>query len=196
MIAQDAAAVVIENYFGIDEFAMVLYQPVNTILLAALFVGSQSENDVAVGDVTFLLKADQRGEHNGIAALHILRAAAVIEAVLLDEAEGISSPVLAMSFHYIEVADEQQGFIFPCSAQPNDEILLAVVRAKNLHIGLGKTGIAKALRHGLGCRSHVSHRVRGIDFDQLFKSIVCEFPGGVIDLSLRSRREKYKQKER
>src|SRR5580658_6357390 len=115
MIAQDAAAV-IENYFGLDEFAMVLYEPVNTIRLAALFVGSESENDVAVGDITLLLKADQRGEHNGIAALHILRAAAVIEAVLLDEAEGISSPVLAMCFHYIEVSDEQQGFIFPCSA--------------------------------------------------------------------------------
>jgi len=57
MIAQDAAAVVIENYFSIDEFATVLHQPVNTIRLAALFVGGQSENDVAVGDVTFLLKA-------------------------------------------------------------------------------------------------------------------------------------------
>jgi hypothetical protein len=94
------------------------------------------------------------------------------------------------------VADEQQRFMFACSAQPNDEILLAVVRAKNLHIGLGETGIAKALCHGFGYRSHVPHRIRGIDFDQLFENIVSEFPGGVIDLPLRPWREKYENKER
>src|SRR5208282_6131993 len=111
---------------------------VNTIRLAALFVRGQSKNDVAVGDVTFLLKADQSGGHNGIAALHVLRAAAVIEAVLLNEAEGIGSPVFAMGFHYVEVADQQQRFMFPCSAEPNDKILLAVVRPENLYIGFGE----------------------------------------------------------
>src|ERR1700691_3565966 len=195
MIAQDAAAVVIENHFRIDEFAMVFYQPVDPIRFAAFLVGSQSKNNVAVGDVTFLLKADESGGHNGIAALHVLRATAVIETVLLNEAEGVSSPVFAMGFHYIEVADEQQWFMFAASAQPNDKIFLAVVRTKNLHVGPDETGIPKALRHGFGCRSHVSHRVRGIDFDQLFKNIVSELPGGVIDLPLRSRREEYKKKE-
>ncbi len=32
-----------------------------------------------------------------------------------------------------------------------------------------------------------------IDFDQLFENIVSEFPGGVIDLRLRSRRQDYKR---
>jgi hypothetical protein len=40
------------------------------------------------------------------------------------------------------------------------------------------------------------YRVRGIDFDQLFKNIVSEFPCGAIDLPLRSPREKHKKKDR
>jgi acid phosphatase len=52
------------------------------------------------------------------------------------------------------------------------------------------------LGHGLGGRAHVSHRVRGIDFDQLFEDIVRELPSGVIDLRLRSRGRKYKKKKR
>jgi hypothetical protein len=62
----------------------------------ALLVCGQSENDVAVGNESLFFETNQRGRHDGIAAFHVLRAAAVIEAILLNEAEGISSPVFAM----------------------------------------------------------------------------------------------------
>ena len=48
MFRQDSAAVVIQHEFGINQFAIVLQQPVDAIRCAAFLVRSQRQNDVAV----------------------------------------------------------------------------------------------------------------------------------------------------
>src|ERR1700721_2862087 len=164
-ITEDSATVMIENDFSIDEITMVFHQPIDAIRLATLFVSRERKNDVTIGLESFFLEADQRRRHDGIATLHILRAAAVVKAVFLKENEGIDRPVLAVRFDYIEMSDQQKRLMFSCSAQTNDKIFLAIVRAKNLHVRFRKAGIAKALRHGFGCSSNISHRIRSIDFD-------------------------------
>ena len=45
----DAAGIVVERELGIDEIAMVLQQPIDAVGFAALFVGGQREDQVAVG---------------------------------------------------------------------------------------------------------------------------------------------------
>src|ERR1700760_1939289 len=81
------------------------------------------------------------------------------------------------------------------SVQSNDQILLAIVGAKDFYVGIGETGIAKSLCHRFGRRANVSDRVRGLDFDQFLKDIVCQFPGRIIDLRLRSWCKRYEKKE-
>ena len=59
VIGEDAAAIVVEHELGIDQFAMVFDQPVDSVRRAALFIGRHREDDVAVGNVSFFLHADQ-----------------------------------------------------------------------------------------------------------------------------------------
>jgi hypothetical protein len=86
--------------------------------------------------------------------------------------------------------------VLACAVQPDDQILLAVIRPEDLHVGLGESSVAKTLRHRFGCCGYVSNRIGGIDLDQLLENVVREFSGGVVDLSLRGGREKYEAEEK
>ena len=120
--------------------------------------------------------------HDGVAVLHVLRAAAVVVAVFLHELKRIGGPVFAPRLDHVEMSDQQHRFVLAAAVQPDDQVLLAIVRPQDLHVAVGKSGVAKALRHGLGSGGHVAHRIRGIDFDQLLENIVGKLPGGVVNL--------------
>ena len=165
-------------------------QPVHSVRSAAFFVGGQREDDVAVRNVAFLLEADQRGDHDGVAVFHVLRAAAVVVAVFLDELKRIGGPVLAACFDHIEMSDEQHRLVLAAAVQTHHQILLAIVGPEDLHVAVGKSGVAKTLRHGFGGGRNIADRIRGVDLDQLFEDVVGELLGGVVDLRLRSNCQK------
>src|SRR6266403_36634 len=111
MLRENASPVVIEDELGLDPVAMVFEQPVHTIRLTTFFVRGERENDVAVGDVVFLLEPNQGGGHDGVAVFHILGAAAVEVAIFFDELEGISGPILAAGFDYVKMSDQEHWFV-------------------------------------------------------------------------------------
>jgi hypothetical protein len=126
-------------------------EPVDTIRFAAFFVRGEREDDVAVRLVIFLLQANQRGDQDGIAALHVLGTAAVEVAILLGELKGVYRPVFTARFDHVQVAHEQDWLLCACALQTDDEIAFAVVGADDLDVGCGETGFEKAAGHGIGC---------------------------------------------
>src|SRR6266404_4943519 len=129
---------------------MVLEQPVDAVRFATLFIGSKRQNDVAIGRVTLLLEVDQRGDHDGVAALHVLRAAAVVEPVLLYKPERICSPVFGVGLDNIKMTNQQDGFVFSHPVQPHHQILLAVLgtRARKRRRATKERRTEQTLCHG------------------------------------------------
>src|SRR5207253_4239962 len=88
VLGSDRVSVVVQHELGIDELPVIPDEPVDAVAAAALLVRRERKNDVATRAKTLVLHPQQRRRHDGIAILHILRAAAVEVAVLLDELEG------------------------------------------------------------------------------------------------------------
>src|SRR2546430_12163661 len=116
---------------------MVLEQLVDAVRFATLFIGSKRQNDVAIGRVTLLLEVDQRGDHDGVAALHVLRAAAVVEPVLLYKPERICSPVFAVGLDNIKMADRKEGLVLCPPVQPQQQSLFALIGTEGMDVRLG-----------------------------------------------------------
>src|SRR5260370_17149401 len=111
----------------------------DTVGRSAFFIRRESENDIAVGLVSFTLEADQRGDEHGIVDLHVLRAASVEVAVLFDELEWIRCPILAARFDDIQVADNKDRLERGSGGamQPREHFALAIVRAEDRDLGGG-----------------------------------------------------------
>ena len=173
VIGQDSAAIVVQHELGIDQVTMILEEPVHAIRGAAFLIGGQGENNVAAWNVSFFLHADQRCRHDGVAILHVARAAAVVVAVLLDELKRIGRPILAPRFYHVEMADQQDWLVLARPMQADHHVLLLVicVRTQHLNVAVGESGIVKALGHRFRSRGYAAHRVRRIDFDQLFENV-------------------------
>ena len=103
----------------------------DAVRFATFLVGSEGEDDVAVGDVAFALETDEGRDDVGVGILHVLGAAAVEVAILLDEGVGIGGPVGAAGFDYVFMADDEDGLELGAgrAAITDDEVLLAVVGA-------------------------------------------------------------------
>ena len=84
---------------------------------------------------------------------------------------------------HVEVADQQDWLVFAGAVQADDQILFAVVGAADVEVAVGESGVAEALRHGLGGGGDVADRICGVDFDELLEDVVRELPGLVVDLS-------------
>src|SRR5260370_8513167 len=108
---------------------------------SAFFIRRESENDIAVGLVSFTLEADQRGDEHGIVDLHVLRAASVEVAVLFDELEWIRCPILAARFDDIQVADNKDRLDRGSGGakQPPHHVALPICRAGNRAVRGGGT---------------------------------------------------------
>ena len=81
------------------------------------------------------------------------------------------------------MSDQQHWFVRARSMQAHHKILLAIIRPTDVNIAVGKSGISKTLRHGLGRRGDVADRICGIDFDQLLEDVVGELFVRGVELS-------------
>jgi hypothetical protein len=66
--------------------------------------------------------------------------------------------------------------------QPHDDILLTVVWSENVNVALGKSGVPKALCHGLGRRRNAADRIGRVDLDELFENVMRKTVTGFIGL--------------
>ena len=96
------------------------------------------------------MQAQKGGDERGVGVLHVLRAAAVVVAVLLDELKRIGVPVGAQSLDHVDVAEKEHRLFsgLACRMNANDEILLAWIGAEQVHVFGREAGIEKALLHG------------------------------------------------
>ena len=199
VIAQNAPAVVVENELSVHKIPMVLQKPVDAVRRAAFLVGGERENNVTVGYIPLFLEADQSNRHDGIPALHILRAAAIVEAVFFDELEWIGCPIFAMRLDNIEMTDQQDGFLRAAPVEAYDQIFLAIIGTENVKVALDKSRIAETLSHGLGGDGYAAYGVGGIDLNQLLEDVVRELFCGIVNLRLRrpsENQEKQKKEEK
>ena len=149
IVQLDFSAIMIEYELRVDQIAMVLQQPVHSIRLAAFLISSQGQNDVAIRNEALLFHANQRRDHDGVATFHVLGAAAIKVAVLLDKLEWVRSPVLAPGFDHVEMSNQQHRLVLARTVQARNYVFLAIIRAKNMDIAVGKSRISEPLRHGL-----------------------------------------------
>src|SRR5947209_1753046 len=102
--AVHTARVYVQGEFGVDQIAMILKKPPDSVGGSSFFIGGEGDNQIAGGPVAFLAESDQRRDEKCIALFDVLCAAAVKKSILLDELERIGGPVLAARFDDVEVA--------------------------------------------------------------------------------------------
>src|SRR6266436_1267728 len=177
------AGVQVDAVFRIHPAAMLREQPVHAVERAALLIGGQSENQIAVRYVSFLFQADEIRDQDGIAFLHVLGAATVEVTVFLDEFEGIGGPVRAEGFDDVEVPDEKDGFAFSGSVKTRDEIFLAFVRPGYFDIARGEASLAQTSGHRFRGGGYIAYRIGGIDLNKLFENVVRQLLRLILSLS-------------
>jgi hypothetical protein len=111
--------------------------------------------------------------------LVVTRAAAVEEAVLLDELKRLHRPVFPLGFDDIGVGKKQDRPACARAVITNDEITFLRNGAADKDIGIGKTRIFQASAGGFGNRSGRASRKAGLDFDELLVDVVREMLFGV-----------------
>ena len=120
-----AAAAFVDRELGVDQILVVLHQPVDAVEGAAFLVGRERQNQIAIGREAFLLQANQVGDELRRHRLVVARAAAVEEAVLLEERERIERPVLALGLDDVEMREQQQRLAARAgAARARDQVAL------------------------------------------------------------------------
>src|SRR5207247_1657114 len=74
---------------------------------AAFLVSRERQDHIAIGREPFLLQADEIRDELGGHRLVVARAAAVEEAVLLEERERVERPVFALGFDDVEMRQQE-----------------------------------------------------------------------------------------
>src|SRR6266403_3264971 len=133
---------------------MILEQPFDAaVRAAALFVGGEGDDDVAVGLESFLLVANQIGNPQGGLRLVVTRTASVKKTVLLYQLKRLHGPVFAFGFDDIGMGEKQDGFAVAGAVIANNDIALLRDGAAEKDIGIRKAGGFQASGGGLGHRS-------------------------------------------
>ncbi len=89
----------------------MLHQPIGPVEFAAFFIGGERQNQVALGLVALAMQAQKGSHQRGVGVLHVLRAAPVVVAVLLDKLEGIGGPVGGQGLDDIHVAEKEDWLL-------------------------------------------------------------------------------------
>ena len=191
MLQLDAAGVRIDHVSCIHQVAMLAHQPVSAVELAAFFVCCERQDQVALGLISLAMQAQESFDQRGVGVLHVLRATPVDIAVLLNELKGIGGPIGAQRLHHVYVAEEKNGLVGgrSGSAEADNEILFAFIRAEEMDVFGRKSCIEEEAFHGRSCAGYIAlRRVRCVDFDELLEDgerLRAIFSGSLWQLVLR-----------
>src|SRR5215472_3936586 len=102
---------------------MIGEEPVHTIEgPAALFIGGERDDDVAIGLEPLFFILNQVGEPDGGLGFVVAGAAAVEIAVALVELKRVHAPVFALGFYHVGMGEQENGLQLAGSAITNDKI--------------------------------------------------------------------------
>ena len=140
----------------------------------------------------FALQSDELGHPDGVVTLHVLlRAAAVVVAVLFDKLEGDQRSNRSGGLPPRRGGrSAAPAGARPCRADAPPYCLCAGSDPKHGNIAGGETGVAQALRHRFRSDGGASHGVRGVDLNELFENVVRKLPRAGVDLRQRGGRRK------
>src|ERR1043166_769700 len=128
---------------------MILDEPVNAVEgAAAFFIGSKSDDDVAVRNEIFFFVLNKIGNPDGGLGFVVAGTAAVEVAVLLGQLKWINGPIFALRFDDIDVGEKEDGFVFTGTVVTNDEILFFGIGTAEKNIGIRKAGRFQASSGG------------------------------------------------
>ncbi len=171
-----APAAFVESELGSNELAVILEEPADAVVRSAtLFIRGESHDDVTIGLEALLFELDQVGDPDSRLSLVVAGAAAVKEAIALDELKGVHAPVFALGFDDINVGEKQNRVEGSRAVITNDEIRLLGIRAPNEDIGFGEARGAQTSRSRLGNGSGGAGGETGLDFDKFFVNVAGEF---------------------
>src|SRR5215472_17315048 len=159
---------------------MIGEEPVHTIEgPAALFIGGERDDDVAIGREPFFFVLNQVGEPDGGLGFVVAGATAVEIAVTLDELEWIHAPVFALGFYDVGMGEQEDGLQLAGSAITDDEIGFARNRTAEKDVGVGESGGFEARGSGFGDGSRGAGGEAGLDFDESLVDVMSELFLGV-----------------
>ena len=174
-VREFAIAAFVEGELGVDEAAVILEQPLDSAVgAAALFVGGEGDDDVAVGNEAFALHADEVGDPDGGLVFVVGGAAAVEVAVFLGEDVGVEvgGPVFALGFDYVLVGEEEERLVGAGAVEADNEVLFGGDGAAEEDVGRGEAGGAEACGGGFGDGCGRAGGVAGFDLDELLVDVV------------------------
>src|SRR5882724_9625180 len=189
-----APAAFVQRILRINQVTVILEQPVDSAVgAAALFVGGEGHDDVAIGFKTFLFVADQVGDPDGGLGFVVAGAAAVEVAVFLDELERVHIPVFALGLDDVGVGEEQDGFVGAGAVIADDQVALLGNCAAYENVGVGETCGFESCGGGFGYRRGCAGGVPRLDLDELFVDVAGQLffgfgPGGLAAKDYRAKR--------
>src|ERR1700722_2498778 len=99
----------IDHELSVDQLTMIFEKPVDAIRLSSFFISGQRKNDVAIRHKPLAPQPDKTLNHRGIAIFHILSAAPIKVAVLLNKLKRIGSPIRALGLNHIDMPYQQNS---------------------------------------------------------------------------------------
>src|SRR6202035_2664989 len=143
-----------QRILGINQFAMILEQPLDAAVGAPAFLVRRKRNDdISIRLEAFLLIADQVGNPDGGLRFVVSRSAAIEKTVFLRELKRLHRPIFAFGFNHVGVREQQDRLVGTGAAIANDEIALLGNGATQKNVGIGKASGLQSSRGGFGYRS-------------------------------------------
>src|SRR5580704_901273 len=170
-ISLELSAIEIDAVLRVDPLAMIFHQPVDAVKIAAFFIGRQRQNQIAIGLVILSLHANEVGDQDRVAFLHIVGAAPEEVAILLDKFKRIGGPVLTPRLDDVEMPNKENRLALPCAVNARDEVLLPIIRSIDDDVVAGKSRIAKPSSHLLGRSRNVAGGICRINLNELLKNL-------------------------
>ena len=175
VIEFNAAGIGIDDERRIDQVAMIVDQPRCAVEFAAFFIGGERQDQIALRLVALAVKAQEGEDQRGVGVLHVLRAAAVEVAVLLDKLKGIGVPVGGERLDHVDVAEEEDG-LFRRWARRRGCGRQGSACSDRDRAGARRRGAKPASRKrfcmAFGRCGHAAFgRVGGVDFDELLEDV-------------------------
>src|SRR5580704_6302369 len=170
-ISLELSAIEIDAVLRVDPLAMIFHQPVDAVKIAAFLIGGQRQNQIAIGLVILFLHANEVGDEDRVSLLHIVGAAPVEVAILLNKFKGIGRPVLTPCFDDVKMANEQDRLVLPSPVNARDEVLLPIIRSIDDDVVAGKSRIAKPSSRRLGRSRNVADGIGRINLNELLKNL-------------------------
>ena len=175
-----APATFIETKFRVDQIAMILDEPVDAVeRTAAFFIGGEGDDEVAVGNESFLFVLNQIGDPDGGLGFVVAGAAAIEVTVLFEELKGIDGPVFALGFNDVNMGKQEERLALAGAVIAHNEIELFGAGAIEEDVFVGKARGFEAGGGGFRDGRGGACREAGGNFDELFVDVAGELLFGV-----------------